>query len=259
MNKAIEPLASSGLHEKVLELALKLPGTTCLDVPTGYGALAEKLLAAGKMVTAGDINIEKFLGTRSHSAMNLVRLDLNEAVLPLPDNHFDLAISIEGIEHLQSQWNLVRNLFRVLKPGGTLIITTPNILNIRSRFRYLMEGRYEHFKRPLVKGKSWVNDLENYHIAPVSFFELQFMLESCGFSIQAVLTNSYTSKNIVTALLKPLFNLFYANKNHRDKKRKRGDHGTLYHTVMSDEVYYGECLIIVAKKEMAKNEGGKAI
>jgi SAM-dependent methyltransferase len=138
--------------------------------------------------------------------------------LPLSDHQFDVAISIEGIEHLQNQWNFVRNLFRVLKPGGTLIITTPNILNIRSRFRYLMEGRYEHFKRPLVKGKSWVNDLENYHIAPVSFFELQFMLESRGFSIQAVLTNRHTSKNIVTALLKPLFNLFYVNKNYRDKK-----------------------------------------
>ncbi len=249
MNKAIEALASSGLHDKVLELALKLPGTACLDVPTGHGALAEKLLAAGKTVTAGDINIDKFLGSRSHPAMHLVRLDLNEAVLPLPDNHFDLAISIEGIEHLQSQWNLARNLFRVLKPGGTLIITTPNILNIRSRFRYLMEGRYEHFKRPLVKGKSWADDLENYHIAPVSFFELQFMLESCGFSIQSLHTNRYCAKNALTTLLKPLFRMIYLNKNYRDKKRNRGNHGALYGTIMSDEVFFGECLILVAKKQ----------
>jgi SAM-dependent methyltransferase len=259
MNKPIAPIAPAGIHEKVFELAINARGTTYLDVPTGYGALAEKLLAAGKKVTAGDINIDKFLGTRSNSGLNLVHLDLNEAALPLPDHQFDVAISIEGIEHLQSQWNFVRNLFRVLKPGGTLIITTPNILNIRSWFRYLMEGRYEHFKRPLVKGKSWVNDLENYHIAPVSFFELQFMLESCGFSIQTVLANRHTSKNIVTALLKPLFNLFYVNKNYRDKKRNRGEHSTLYHTIMSDEVYYGECLIVVAKKEMAKDEGIKAI
>lgn len=248
MNKAIAPIAPSGIHEKVLDLALSLPGAFCLDVPTGYGALAEKLLAAGKMVTAGDINIEKFLGTRGHPGLNLVRLDLNEAVLPLPDNKFDLAISIEGIEHLQSQWNLVRNLSRVLKQGGSLILTTPNILNIRSRLRYFMEGRYDHFKRPLVKGKSWANDLENYHIAPASFFELQFMIESCGFSIQSIYTNRYYAKNALTMLLKPLFRTFYLNKNYRDKKRNRGNHGALYKTIMSDEVFYGECLILVAKK-----------
>jgi SAM-dependent methyltransferase len=174
-------------------------------------------------------------------------LDLNQASL-LPDEQFDVAVSIEGVEHLQSQWNFVRNLCRVLKPGGTLIITTPNILNIRSRIRYLMEGRYEHFKRPLVKGKSWINDLENYHISPISFFELQFMLQSCGFSIQAVHTNRYRAKNIITMLLKPLFRLFYINKNYRDNKRKRGDHASLYRTVISDEIFYGECLIVVAKK-----------
>ena len=70
----------------------------------------------------------------------------------------------------------MKNLNRVLKPGGFLILTTPNILNFASRVRFFWEGRYEHFKRPMVQGKSWTHDLENYHISPGSFFELQFML-----------------------------------------------------------------------------------
>jgi SAM-dependent methyltransferase len=248
MNRIIEPIAPPGVHEKVFALALALPGTTVLDVPAGYGALTEKLLAAGKKVTAGDIDTGKFKGSRSHPGLTLIRLDLNET-LPLPDNQFDVAVSVEGIEHLQSQWTFVRNIHRVLKPGGYLVITTPNILNIRSRLRYFMEGRYEHFKRPLVKGKSWQSDLDNYHISPVSFFELQFMLESCSLEVQNVYSSKSKARNIMTRLLKPLFSLFYANKNYRDKKRNRGDHDDLYRIIMSDEVFFGECLVVVAQKK----------
>lgn len=245
----IEPIAPPALHDKVLELALKLPGTAFLDVPAGYGALTQKLLAAGKTVTAGDIDIAKFKVLDGNSHLKLVRLDLNDLELPLPDSTFDAVISVEGIEHLQGQWSFVRNLHRVLKPGGHLIITTPNILNIRSRIRYFMEGRYKHFKRPLVKDKSWICDLENYHISPVSYFELQFMLECGGFSIREIHTNAYKGKNIITRLLKPVFRLFYVNKNYRDMKRDRGNHRELYDRILSDEVFFGECLILVCQKQ----------
>lgn len=243
-----EALASPGLHEKILELAGQLPVQVVLDAPAGKGALTSRLLAMGKTVTAGDIDVEKFALDRDTPGLNLLCLDLNEPLLPLPDEVFDLAISAEGIEHLQSQWNLVRNLNRVLKPGGHLILTTPNILNFTSRVRYFLEGRYEHFKRPMAVDRSWAHDLENYHIAPVSFFELQFMLESCGFRILAVHTNRLKSRNALSAALRPFFTLVYRNKHARDNRRQRGDHGELYETVMSDAVYYGECLIVLAQK-----------
>lgn len=247
--KNIEPIAPQGLHERVLKIIASLPGTTVLDAPTGYGALAHKLLEAGKHITAGDINIDKFRATRDHPDLRLVRLDLNETTLPLPENSFDVAVSVEGIEHLQSQWSFVRNLWRVLKPGGHLILSTPNILNIRSRLRYFMEGRYEHFKRPLVKDKSWLCDVENYHISPISFFDLQFMLESSGFSIKKLYTNRFAEKNVLSMLIKPLFRLFYLHKNYRDRKRNRGEHSDLYKTILLDEVFFGECLIVVAQKK----------
>ncbi len=246
----IAPIAPPHLHEKVLALALSLPGTRFLDTPTGYGALTSKLLAAGKQVVAGDIDIDKCKLDRSTAGFSLLRLDLNEPSLPLESGSFDVAISVEGIEHLQSQWCFVRNVYRSLKPGGHFIITTPNILNIRSRLRFFMEGRYEHFKRPLVKDRSWSADLDNYHIAPTSFFELQFILQSAGFSIQSVDANTYKARNILTRSLKPLFRAFYANKNYRDKKRDRGDHGDLYRTILSDAVFFGECLIVLARKPL---------
>lgn len=244
----IEPIAPLWLHEKVFEIATGLPGTEVLDVPAGHGALTEKLLDAGKTVTAGDIDTGKFRLPADRAGLTLLRLDMNEPHLPLPDGHFDMAVCVEGVEHLQAPWNFVRNLNRVLKPGGYLVITTPNILNLRSRLRFFMEGRYEHFKRPLALGKSWPHDLANYHIFPVSFFDLRFLLESCGFVPLGVHTNRFRGRNLLTAALKPLFGLIYRHKAYRDGKRGRGDLGELYTAVLSDEVFFGECLVMLARK-----------
>jgi hypothetical protein len=59
---------------------------------------------------------------------------------------------------------------------------------------------------------------------------------------------NYAARNVVTRFPKPLFRHFCVNKNYRDRKRNRGDHAGLYRTVMSEEVFFGECLIVVARK-----------
>jgi 2-polyprenyl-3-methyl-5-hydroxy-6-metoxy-1,4-benzoquinol methylase len=248
MSETIEELASAGVHDKVLEIALRLPGSIIFDAPTGHGALTNKLLKAGKFVTAGDIDTDKFMLDSKSNNLELLQLDLTDPALPVDDAVFDTAICVEGVEHLENQWLLARNLYRILKPGGFLILTTPNIVNFRSRVRYFLEGRYEFFKRPLVCGVSNTHDLDTYHIAPVSYFELQFILGKAGFSIKELHANKYSSKNAVSIALRPIFRMIYKYKDYRDKKRNRGDYAELYKTIMSDEIYYGETLIIVAEK-----------
>lgn len=251
---AIEAISTPGLHEKVLNLMETLPGVAVFDAPAGYGALTEKLLALGKQVTAADIFTGKFK-VPENSQLKLLQLDFNDEHLPLADAAFDIVISVEGIEHLQCQWHWVRSLYRLLKPGGYLILSTPNILNFSSRRRYFLEGRYEHFKRPLVVGRSWTHDLENYHIAPVSYFELQFMLESSGFTIEEVHTNRCTERNLLSIAARPLFRMIYAYKNYRDKQRNRGDFNSLYATIMSDALFYGECVVVLARKPLVAIDG----
>jgi 2-polyprenyl-3-methyl-5-hydroxy-6-metoxy-1,4-benzoquinol methylase len=245
----IEELASAGVHDKVFEIAGRLPGSMIFDAPAGYGALTAKLLSIGKIVTAGDIDIDKFRLDTGRENLTLLRLDLTDPNLSLEAGTFDVAICVEGIEHLENQWMLARNLSRILKPGGFLILSTPNILNFRSRVRFFLEGRYEFFKRPMVRGKSPAHDLDTYHIAPISYFELQFILDSSGFDVVELHANKYSSKNIVSMLLRPIYRMIYAYKDSRDRKRNRGDYSDIYKLIMSDEIYYGETLILVAKKK----------
>lgn len=51
--------------------------------------------------------------------------DLNKKVMPFPDESFDTIIAGEIIEHLQSPYNFLKEIRRILKPQGKLLLTTP--------------------------------------------------------------------------------------------------------------------------------------
>jgi len=66
------------------------------------------------------------------------KVDLN-AVLPWPDQIFD-AFFNGGIEHLENHFSFLREMCRILKPGGILVLTKPNITALRSRVRFFGSG-----------------------------------------------------------------------------------------------------------------------
>ena len=83
-------------------------------------------------------------------------VDLNHDSLPYSDNRFALVTCAETIEHLEHYRETIREIHRVLRPGGLAIISTPNILNLRSRLHYLMFGFRLSFG-PLLVGEQEVH------------------------------------------------------------------------------------------------------
>lgn len=61
-----------------------------------------------------------------------------EKVLPFQTNRFDLVICLEVIEHLYDTDFLLSQIHRVLKPGGFLVLSTPNLASLPNRFRLLL-------------------------------------------------------------------------------------------------------------------------
>src|ERR1041385_6622795 len=106
-----------------------------LDIPAGNGLLAERLRNDGHEVVCADIN---------RARPDYVYANLGEA-LPFRDAEFDACLCLEGIEHVLDSISLVRELCRITKPGGRIIISLPNIQNMFSRFQFLCTGYFYQF------------------------------------------------------------------------------------------------------------------
>lgn len=179
------PLAHEAVHETVARILAQQPKRgALLDVPAGEGALAARLLKLGFDVRCCDLYPQIF----RLRGVEIKQGDLSKA-LPYENETFDFATCVEGIEHIENPQQAIREFARVLKPNGQLIITTPNILNIEERIKWLLYGYTSHFKplsqEHLTSERARFPEMEEIalHVNPVSYSELRYSLENCGFRI----------------------------------------------------------------------------
>ncbi|OGY62910.1 MAG: hypothetical protein A2745_00280 [Candidatus Harrisonbacteria bacterium RIFCSPHIGHO2_01_FULL_44_13] len=66
--------------------------------------------------------------------------NINFEMLPWPDDFFDAVSAWQVIEHLENPHHFIREVNRVLKPGGIFFLSTPNIFNIFNRLIFLKSG-----------------------------------------------------------------------------------------------------------------------
>ncbi|MBC7186581.1 MAG: class I SAM-dependent methyltransferase [Calditrichaeota bacterium] len=104
----------------------ELAGKRCLDVTCGdnTGSLNYYFRAQGGWWVSADLE-----GRNLPVMMGLLRervLHLDEQHFCFPDNSFDVVVSIDCLEHLHEERPFLAELYRVVKPGGTAIVTVPN-------------------------------------------------------------------------------------------------------------------------------------
>jgi SAM-dependent methyltransferase len=101
----------------------------------------------------------------------------DEASVPLNDASIDVAVAIEVIEHLLDPMACVAELRRVVAPGGTLIVTTPNVAYWRRRLGIGLAGRWNPAGDALSVEQPW----RDPHLRFFTRGTLQRMLELAGF------------------------------------------------------------------------------
>jgi len=145
--------------------------------------LSEALHCRGYRVVACEVNPARFCA----SGVPCIRADL-AATLPFGDESFDAVVCSEVLEHLENPYHLARECARILRDGGTLVITTPNILNVYSRLHFFLLGVCDFFDTLSgSRGTSFFGT--KGHINPVGFPELRFLFVRAGLEITDVTTN----------------------------------------------------------------------
>ena len=187
-----------------------LAGMVVVDIPAGKGRLSRHLQDLGARVEAYDLIPEFF----EADGITCSRADLTKT-LPIPDRHADIVICQEGIEHLPDQLHLFGELSRILKPGGRLLLTTPNDSNLRAKVsRVLVESDLYNRQPPNELDAVWfLKDGERYfgHLFLVGVQKIRVLARMQGLQIKRLFPVKVSHSALLLGILYPLvlaFNLF---------------------------------------------------
>ena len=114
-----------------------------LDVGCGRGDLFGRLPPTITSYTG--VDLVRYEGFPEAPLARFRKGDLNQR-LPIEDAAADVAVAIETIEHLENPRALFRELVRALRPGGLLLVTTPNQLSLLSKLSFVVKDRHGAFQ-----------------------------------------------------------------------------------------------------------------
>jgi len=237
-------------HAKVHEILSSLPRGRLLDIGAGEGAMSAAAKEMGFTVAACDHQpgIFKAPGIEC-SPCNL------DGGLPFPEASFDHAVCIETVEHLRDRYAFLAECARVIRPGGTLVVTTPNILNMASRFKYLFSGFFPLFSRPV---NEFEPDPTHTHINPVTYYHLRHALVAGGFELHEARTDRFRLSAMLLAWMYPAL-LFATARSMRKEHdpRQREANREIRKAMNSAALLFGRTLIVAAKRLEQKDSAGE--
>ena len=123
-------------------LASRAAGGILADVGCGTG----DLWRATSGLFARCIGVDAVRYQALPDAVEFHAADLDRAPLPLADASVDVAAAVEVIEHLENPRAFCRELARVTRPGGWVVMTTPNQVSALSLLTLTVKGRFSAFQ-----------------------------------------------------------------------------------------------------------------
>ena len=226
------------------------PGQRVLDLSCGEGDVIAALAEKGFEVEGTHFKEDDYIIRNPNPILKTARIhtgvDLG-GTLPFEDGSYDVVLATEVIEHLADHPTFLREAGRILKPGGRLVLSTPNVHRLKSRLTFFWTGRHD-----LLGGRlGWETAPENLystHHHPVDFSILHTMLFQNGVRIEGL---RITRINPVSMLLYPLVPLvsIFAWISTRRVVRDHRDGGTdLRRWLRHPALLLSDQLLLIAQK-----------
>ncbi len=252
----IRPISHTSTNDKILQLVLPFikPGVRIADVGAGEGYFSQLVgqhvesklgLKPADVITACDIFPEYF----RYPAIRCEKIS-PDGRLPYSNASIDVACSLEVVEHVENQFAFARELYRILKPGGIALVSTPNVLNVNSRWRNLHSGFAVLFDPLMLSSTDPVHT--SGHINPVSYYYLAYQLRRAGFTSTSVAYDRFKlSARLLLIICAPM--IWIGNQLLRRKLEKRksdvmAENAAILEDLWSLDMLTSRSVIAIAKK-----------
>ena len=152
-------------NEMTMSLTDVKPGMYIADIGCGTGLYTQELCRLGAKVVGVDISPEmlEIAARKTHNYADSVKFIQGDATaLPFDDNSFDRVFSITAMEFFEEPQLCLHEMYRILRPGGHMIVATLNSLCLWAVQRRI---------------KSWFSQTVFSHARFYSIFEMQKMLK----------------------------------------------------------------------------------
>jgi 2-polyprenyl-3-methyl-5-hydroxy-6-metoxy-1,4-benzoquinol methylase len=173
--------------------AIDFRGKSVLDIGCQWGATCIALAEVGATPTGLDVTETLMEGARVRAEEQGVEATFRQGLserLPFDDESFDVAIGLNILEHVESHTNTLREMLRVLKPGGEFYLDMPN------RFAphdFLRDPHYQLFGVSVLPhrlGEFYVTKVRRFPEYEVGVFPIASVIERTLLRNGAVITSS---------------------------------------------------------------------
>jgi ubiquinone/menaquinone biosynthesis C-methylase UbiE len=156
-----------------------------LEIGCGRGGfsnyLAQRVPSAKKIIAADYSDAAITIAKEKYKSSQIDWRQQNIMAIDFTDNYFDTIVSCETIEHVTDPRKALFELYRVLKPGGTLFLTCPsyfNLFGVWCLYRWMIGKPFAEGGQPYV----------NYILFPVIYY----WLKRIGFKVSSVKSSEIT-------------------------------------------------------------------
>ncbi len=186
LEKTLDVIPPGAPEQAILEMGSYMQITPALQTKLGYGQVRGCYYGKLGRVDHKDVTSE----TGERFTCEIDHFDAERDTFPYADESFDTVVCGELIEHLfQDPMHLMSEINRIVKPGGHIVLTTPNIVSLRG-ISAILQGYHPGFFHAYIKPnpKGDVDARHNREYTPGEIFRL--LLDS-GFEVQLLETGPF--------------------------------------------------------------------